>query len=159
MCFPPTQTPLQFFSSGVAGKVRESGSRVAANSDSSSASVQVETGDMFRCYTRVRGNLNQHMLSQTFRNWGKKKKESCWKFTTLCFNQNFKWFLICTRLQAGEHSSWYLNEAPTTFCGNMIFYGSECKTQQQHHCKLWNISKNTKHQLRCQYSFKHNVAS
>lgn len=68
-CFLPTEIVLQLFSSGAAGKVQESGIRAAANNGSSlvmPASVRVETGDMFRCYTQARVNLNQHVLSQGF---------------------------------------------------------------------------------------------
>lgn len=76
MCFVATQTTLQFLSSGIAGKDQESENWAAANNDSSvemSAPVQVETGDMFRCYTQAGVNLKQHMLSQTFWNWGERK--------------------------------------------------------------------------------------
>lgn len=157
MCLLPTQTTLQFLSCKKSPRKWE---WAVANIDLSlamSLSSWVEAGGTCRCSTQAGVSLNQTNLWKL----GDEKKKKVTKNLPLLLSTKISsnlWF--SPRLQASVHSSWYLNEAPTTFCGNTVFCGSECKTQQQHHCKLWNVSENIKPQLRCQYSFKcNNVAS
>lgn len=126
MCLLPAQTPLQYFSRDIAGKAWQSGDRAAANNHTSLVTSASAQGDRLECYTPARVNLNQFRLSQSCWNW-EERGESCCKSTAACSNPNLQSSLIFTRLQAGKHSPWYLNEAPTTFCGNTVFCGSKCK--------------------------------